>query len=147
MSVFAAIRPRIRRELESEGRELMNYKKTWLQKLRLDLASTKINTGSNSSSQIPSTLREISAIRHLETQVCFTFELEIKRLISTTHNFHFKVANIQKGVQIFANDMEEASNLDQESRNLLSEIKDQINEIFDEWSRNILAGIRDESLR
>lgn len=43
--------------------------------------------------------------------------------------------------------MEEASNLDQESRNLLSEIKDQINEIFDEWSRNILAGIRDESLR
>jgi hypothetical protein len=43
--------------------------------------------------------------------------------------------------------MEEASNLDQQTRNLLSEIKDQINEIFDEWSRNILAGIRDESLR
>ncbi len=83
-------RPRIRRELESEGRALMNYTKTWLQKLRLDLASTKINAGSNSSSQIPSTLREINAIRHLETQVCFTFELEIKRLISTTHIFHLR---------------------------------------------------------
>ena len=45
------------------------------------------------------------------------------------------------------NDMEEAGNLDQEARNLISEIQDQRNEIFDSWSRNILAGIRDESLR
>lgn len=43
--------------------------------------------------------------------------------------------------------MEEASNLDQEARNLLSEIQDQTNDIFDDWSRNVLAGIRDESLR
>ena len=43
--------------------------------------------------------------------------------------------------------MEEAGNLDQEARNLISEIQDQRNEIFDSWSRNILAGIRDESLR
>ena len=43
--------------------------------------------------------------------------------------------------------MEEAGNLDQEARTLISEIQDQRNEIFDSWSRNILAGIRDESLR
>lgn len=43
--------------------------------------------------------------------------------------------------------MEEAGGLDQEAQALLSEIQDQINEIFDSWSRNVLAGIRDESLR
>ena len=61
-------RPRIRRELELEGRALMNYTKTWLQKLRLDLASTKVNT--SSLSQIPDPLLKINAIRKLETQVC-----------------------------------------------------------------------------
>ena len=43
--------------------------------------------------------------------------------------------------------MEEARRLEQEARKMLSEIQDQINETFDEWSRNTLAGIRDESLR
>ncbi|KAI9564905.1 hypothetical protein GHT06_008646 [Daphnia sinensis] len=117
-------RPRIRRELESEGQALMNYTKTWLHKLRLDLASAKSKINSNSSSPMPDTLGEIKSIRQLEIQV----------------------SNIQKGVQIFADDMEEASSLDQEARNLLSEIQDQINDIFDDWSRNVLAGIRDESL-
>lgn len=61
--------------------------------------------------------------------------------------FHNKVSKIQRGVQIFVNDMEEAASLDQEARTLQSDVQDQINEIFDSWSRNILAGIRDESLR
>lgn len=44
-------------------------------------------------------------------------------------------------------DMTEAFNLEKEAQVLLSEIRDQGNEIFDSWSRNILAGIRDHSLR
>ena len=43
--------------------------------------------------------------------------------------------------------MEEAGNLNQEAQTLLTEIQDQINEIFDSWSRSALAGIRDETLR
>lgn len=43
--------------------------------------------------------------------------------------------------------MEEASHLEQEAHTLLSDTQDQINDIFDGWSRSTLAGIRDESLR
>lgn len=62
-------RPRIRRELESEGQALMNYTKSWLQKLKLALGSAKANS-SNSSSEVSDTIREIQTIRQLETQVC-----------------------------------------------------------------------------
>ena len=44
-------------------------------------------------------------------------------------------------------DMTEAFNLEKEAQALLTEIRDQGNEIFDSWSRDILAGIRDHSLR
>lgn len=54
---------------------------------------------------------------------------------------------MQKGVGLFLNEMEEAKLLEQEAQALLCDIQDQINEIFDSWSRNALAGIRDESLR
>ena len=43
--------------------------------------------------------------------------------------------------------MEAAAGLEQEAQILLEEIQDQANEIFDGWSRNMLAGIRDQSLR
>ncbi len=131
----------------------MNYTKSWLHKLRIALVSTKAKS---SKSDVSDTLGEINAIRQLETQVC---ELLFHCIILIIHIIHscviivillqrlFKVSKIQKGVQIFLNDMEEAGNLDQEARNLLAEIQDQTNEIFDSWSRNILAGIRDESLR
>lgn len=143
-------RPRIRRELESEGQALMNYTKSWLQKLRLALGSAKVSS-SNSSSEVSDTIREIHTIRQLETQVCSyslvycSFKYSINVSISIA--WDVKVSKIQKGVQIFVNDMEEAGGLDREARALLSEIQDQINEIFDSWSRNVLAGIRDESLR
>ena len=60
-------RPRIRRDLETEGQALMNYTKSWLHKLRVDLVSTKAKS---SKSDVPDTLAEINAIRLLETQVC-----------------------------------------------------------------------------
>lgn len=43
--------------------------------------------------------------------------------------------------------MEDANLLEEEAKKILIEIQDQSNEIFDAWSRNILAGIRDQSLR
>lgn len=43
--------------------------------------------------------------------------------------------------------MDEANLLEEEARTILNEIQEQSNDIFDAWSRNILTGIRDESLR
>ena len=43
--------------------------------------------------------------------------------------------------------MEEAVQLEEEIKVLLSQIRESANDIFDTWSRNMLAGIRDQSLR
>ena len=43
--------------------------------------------------------------------------------------------------------MEEAVQLEEQTKSLLSEIKESANDVFDTWSRNMLAGIRDQSLR
>lgn len=43
--------------------------------------------------------------------------------------------------------MAEANDFEQEIKVLITELQEQINEIFDSWSRNMLAGIRDQSLR
>jgi len=59
----------------------------------------------------------------------------------------FQVKNIYSGIQIFVSDMEEAVQLEEQTKSLLSEIKESANDVFDTWSRNMLAGIRDQSLR
>lgn len=62
-------RPRIRRELESEGKALLNYTTTWLQKLRLAIGSIKTNHSNYSSFARSDIIQEIKSIRQLETQV------------------------------------------------------------------------------
>lgn len=54
---------------------------------------------------------------------------------------------ILKAVQIFLHDQEEAQTLQMAAETLLNEVKEQTREIFDTWSRNMLSGIRDHSLR
>lgn len=59
----------------------------------------------------------------------------------------FQVKNIYSGIQIFVNDMEEAVQMEEQTKALLSEIKESANDVFDSWSRTMQAGIRDQSLR
>jgi hypothetical protein len=54
---------------------------------------------------------------------------------------------ILKGVQTFLSDKEESQALIREAQALLNDVKERTNEIFDMWSRNIMAGIRDHSLK
>jgi len=58
-----------------------------------------------------------------------------------------QVMKILKGVQTFLSDKEESQALIREAQALLNDVKERTNEIFDMWSRNIMAGIRDHSLK
>lgn len=57
-----------------------------------------------------------------------------------------QVSNIQKGVHLFANQMEEAIALEKDAQSLLQEIQELTSEMFDAWSRSVLASIRNNSL-
>lgn len=48
---------------------------------------------------------------------------------------------------MFNTNVMETKNLEVEAQALLLDIQDQTTEIFDSWSRNVLSGIRDRSLR
>ena len=61
-------RPRIRKELEAEGKVLMNSIKSWLTDVKQTL-STKSITDSHQAETSEEPLKEIDVIRVLETQV------------------------------------------------------------------------------
>ena len=54
---------------------------------------------------------------------------------------------IIKGIQTFLSERNEADALQRQAQVLLTDLQEHTSEIFDTWSRNMLAGIRDESLR
>ena len=101
---------------------------SWLQDVKQTL-STKSSSSEEDDRHRPEAseepLKEIDVIRVLEAQV----------------------RNIYAGIQIFVDDMEEAVELEEQTKTLLAEIKESTNDVFDTWSRHMQAGIRDQTLR